>query len=91
MAGYAQDSSRRRREKMKSLDSMGGPKKPNVEVEIGLPDESDSDDSESVDAAKDIIAAFGSKDAKALDLALQRHYAVCEGTDHSEGGSDEET
>jgi len=91
MPGFnqSQDSSwRRRKDKMKSLDSMGGSEKPAVEVEIKAPDESDM--SESEDAASDILAALGSKDAKALDLALQRHYAVCEGMGHSEGGSDEE-
>ncbi len=40
--------------------------------------------SESEDAAKDILAAFSSKDAKALDLALQRHYATCEGSDEED-------
>ncbi len=35
--------------------------------------------SESEDAATDILGAIASKDAKALDLALQRHYATCEG------------
>lgn len=90
MAEYAQSqvsSWRRRKDKMKSLESLDA-KKPDMEVEIKAPDESDM--SESEDAANDIISALGSKDAKALDLALQRHYAVCEGTSHSEGGSDEE-
>lgn len=34
--------------------------------------------SESVDAAQDVLDALASKDAAALDLALQRHYEVCE-------------
>jgi hypothetical protein len=46
--------------------------------------------SESEDAAKDILGAIASKDAKALDLALQRHYACCEGEDEDEGVADEE-
>lgn len=46
--------------------------------------------SESEDAASDILGAIASKDAKALDLALQRHYATCESTEDDEGGYDEE-
>ena len=39
----------------------------------------DTEDSDEVDAAKDIIAAVKSGDAKALSMALSRHYAACEG------------
>lgn len=33
--------------------------------------------SSGVDAAKDVIAAIKAGDAKALNLALQRHYECC--------------
>lgn len=39
------------------------------------PDESDASPAE--DAAGDILSAIASKDAKALSLALQRHYEHC--------------
>ncbi len=45
----------------------------------GAPKKEAPEMSESEDAASDILAAFSSKDAKALDLALQRHYACCSG------------
>lgn len=46
--------------------------------------------SESEDAASDVLEAIASKDAKALDLALQRHYACCEGGEPDEDDSAEE-
>ena len=56
----------------KSLDKL-------TDMEEAPPSSSSSSDmSESLDAAKDILAAMASKDAKALDLALQRHAACCE-------------
>lgn len=36
--------------------------------------------SESEDAAQDVLDAIASKDAKALDLALTRHYETCAGS-----------
>lgn len=52
-----------------------------------LVDESDDEASSEVDAAQDILAAIASKDAKALSLALERHYEVCKGK--SEPGEDD--
>lgn len=42
--------------------------------------------SEAEDAAQDVLDAIEAKDAKALSLALERHYACCSG----EGEDDEE-
>lgn len=64
---------------MKSLDKLvSGVKAPEAEV------------SESQDAAQDILDAIASKDAKALDLALQRHYDCCEGEDMGDEDDSEE-
>lgn len=46
--------------------------------------------SESVDAAQDMIDAVASKDAKALDLAMKRHYALCSHDDEDEEDYDSE-
>ena len=54
---------------MKGLDKMYGVKLPK--------DKEAPEASESEDAASDILAAIASKDAKALSLALERHYACC--------------
>jgi hypothetical protein len=43
-----------------------------------LPNESDDAEAPgSEGAAADVLAAFKASDAKALDLALKRHYALC--------------
>lgn len=47
-------------------------------------------DSSGADAAKDIIAAMKAGDAKALDLALQRHYACCEDSGEYEAETDDD-
>lgn len=41
-------------------------------------------DSAEVDAARDMLAAYKANDAKALSLALKRHYEACYGDDDSE-------
>lgn len=41
--------------------------------------------SEGMDAASDVLSAIAAKDAKALNLALTRHYESCQ-----MGGSEEE-
>jgi DNA-binding GntR family transcriptional regulator len=51
-------------------------KMPDLEA-TKLADESDVEESGEVDAAQDILAAVASKDAKALSLALERHYELC--------------
>jgi hypothetical protein len=56
-----------------------------LDMMASKPEMKDEPASDSLDAAKDILAAMSSKDAKALDLALQRHYATCEGKDEDEG------
>ena len=48
-----------------------------------------SEASESQEAAQDILDAIASKDAKALDLALQRHMACCEGEEEGEYKDDD--
>lgn len=50
---------------------------------------SGSEPSESEDAAQDILDAIASKDVKALDLALQRHAACCEGEPDEDDASEE--
>lgn len=49
----------------------------------------ESEKSESEDAAQDILDAIADKDAKALDMALKRHYELCEGDMKSEDEDDE--
>lgn len=44
-------------------------------------EKTDAPRSESHDAAQDIVNAAKKGDAKALDLALKRHYAACENED----------
>ncbi len=46
--------------------------------------EEESSASESDDAAQDVLDALETKDAKALNLALKRHYELCA------SGADEE-
>ncbi len=58
---------------------------------LGTPDSSkdaEGDSDSSIDAAKDVLEAIADKDASALDLALKRHYEMCESDD--EDDSDEE-
>ena len=55
---------------------------------VGIESDAASDDSESKDAAKDILSAIKKGDATALDMALQRHYATC--GDMDEGDDDDE-
>jgi DNA-binding GntR family transcriptional regulator len=43
-----------------------------------------AESSDSVDAAQDVLDAMADKDARALDLALKRHYELCEGGGMSE-------
>jgi DNA-binding GntR family transcriptional regulator len=52
--------------------------------------ESSAETSSEVDAAKDILAAIKSNDAKALDLALTRHYEACQGADEGDEADSEE-
>lgn len=54
------------------------------------PDDDSEDDSasSSEDAASDILAAVKASDAKALNLALQRHYESCQ---DSESEPDDDT
>jgi len=42
------------------------------------------EDESSVDAAKDVLEAIADKDPGELDLALRRHYEMCEGDSHDE-------
>lgn len=37
--------------------------------------------SSALDAAKDLVRAVEAKDAKAVDLALKRHYEACNASD----------
>jgi DNA-binding GntR family transcriptional regulator len=61
---------------------------------VELPDESSESESEEapeVDAAQDVLDAISAKDAKALSLALERHYAYCQGeADETEDDTDSE-
>ncbi len=50
--------------------------------ESGADEEEASTESE--DAARDVLAAIKDGDAKALDLALQRHYEACEAKEGDE-------
>lgn len=59
---------------MKGLDAMlGKPKDKGSEPAASM--------SEGEDCAQDLIDAIKDGDAKAADLALKRHYAVCSGED----------
>lgn len=68
---------------------FGASSKPLDKLSVEEDAPSSSDMSESVDAANDVLSAIASKDAMALDLALQRHYESCEGGGYK-GDSDEE-
>lgn len=48
-----------------------------MKIELTADKESRAEPSESEDAAQDIIDAIKADDAKALSLALERHYACC--------------
>ena len=52
--------------------------------------DSKSSGSESEDAAQDILDAIADQDARALDLALKRHYELCEGSMDTEEEESEE-
>lgn len=47
-------------------------------------DDGDDEASSEVEAAQDILDATAAKDAKALSLALERHYELCKGKGESE-------
>ncbi len=59
---------------MKPLDKLGSMAKLDHEKS----DDGEEEMSESQDAAQDVLDAFKAGDAKALDLALQRHSACCD-------------
>lgn len=62
-----------------------------MKLQITADRESDAgtkEPSESEDAAQDILDAIDAKDAKALSLALERHYACC--SEMGEGDDAEE-
>lgn len=44
---------------------------------------------EEQDAAQDVLDAIKDSDAKALNLALKRHYALCAGAEKGEGDEGE--
>lgn len=46
--------------------------------------------SESEDAARDVLSAVKSGDAKSLNLALQRHYETCTGAETDDDGDMDE-
>lgn len=59
-----------------------------MKLELTADRESSAEPSESEDAAQDILDAIKADDAKALSLALERHYACC--TEMGESDEDEE-
>lgn len=56
---------------------------------ISIEDDDDGGDSE-VGAAKDILEAIADKDPDALNLALKRHYELCEASKGSKDEPDDE-
>ena len=54
-----------------------------------LDDGESSDSSAEEDAARDILAAVKANDAKALSLALTRHYEACEASKGEDNGEDD--
>lgn len=54
------------------------------EPEAAAPESGGAEETEEVDAARDAIDAIKRGDAKALSMALARHYELCEGKDSDE-------
>lgn len=75
--------------KLDLKDLFDDPPKMGVTKIVEKTEKSDSDD-KCVDAAQDIINAQNEGDAKALDKALKRHYALCESDEPDEVEETEE-
>lgn len=58
---------------------------------LGISIEDDDGGDSELGAAKDILEAISDKDADALNLALKRHYELCDSSKKSDTDEDDDT